>query len=233
MRYELKMHFPEAQCQAVVDKLMHGRFSICVKYPPRQVNNVYFDLPGFADYDANLRGDTARNKYRIRWYGALHGRVCRPTLERKHKEGNVGEKRSVLLPEFRFEAGFDYDQYLARLAGVDESNGEARRLISDLCLRRPTVVNSYQRRYLKTFDDIVTITVDAQQRFWLPDDALRENASARAATCGEIVVEYKFDEDKATLAEHMISDMGFRFDRNSKYVTGVRLLYEYESPYML
>ena len=42
-------------------------------YPPRRVNNVYFDDYRLVAYHENLMGDSARSKVRVRWYGeTLH-----------------------------------------------------------------------------------------------------------------------------------------------------------------
>ena len=38
-------------------------------FPDRIVNNVYFDTPDLAAFEANLWGAPERRKCRLRWYG--------------------------------------------------------------------------------------------------------------------------------------------------------------------
>jgi hypothetical protein len=67
-------------------------------YPPRSVNNNYFDSPALRDYHDHIQGVACRSKTRIRWYGSCGAAVERPVLERKIKQGAVGGKVSHPLP---------------------------------------------------------------------------------------------------------------------------------------
>lgn len=66
-------------------------------FPPRFVNNIYFDSKDFHNYGDNVIGTANRVKFRIRWYGEQFGYIKKPVLEIKIKKGLAGSKRHYPL----------------------------------------------------------------------------------------------------------------------------------------
>jgi SPX domain protein involved in polyphosphate accumulation len=66
-------------------------------YPPRRVNNLYFDTFDLGSLNDHLNGVGERSKLRFRWYGdgytAVHG-----ILELKHRSNRLGWKSYCPIP---------------------------------------------------------------------------------------------------------------------------------------
>ena len=68
-RFERKYHvqdLPEVEIEMWI-KRSPALFFEC--FPPRFINNIYFDTPDLSNYHENLSGQAARTKIRLRWYG--------------------------------------------------------------------------------------------------------------------------------------------------------------------
>ena len=68
-RFERKYHIQDLNLHEVE---MWVRRSPCLFrecFPPRYINNIYFDTPELDNYHENLGGQAARTKLRLRWYG--------------------------------------------------------------------------------------------------------------------------------------------------------------------
>lgn len=186
-------------------------------YPPRAVNNLYFDTPGLHHYHSHVAGAAERLKVRLRWYGPDATRAEHPVLEFKSKHGAVGRKASHALPALELDGGFPEG-----LAGVLRRQvGEAARPSLE-CLQ-PVLANRYQRRYFLSAGGACRLTVDTALEFAAPRlgfrlrPALPEQAPA-------LILELKYDVSRAAEAEEMAARFPFRLTRCSKYVLGVQTL---------
>ncbi len=183
----------------------------------RWVNNIYFDTPSFDHYHANVRGVANRVKCRIRWYGAPHGPIARPTLELKRKRGLVGHKESYALRPFDLDPGLD-----ARC--LFEKSDLPGPLRCDLASLRPVLMNRYRRRYFVSRDERYRLTLDAELGFRPPTRG-SVRSPLRVGRDGRVIVELKFGIGKEDEAARIATRFPFRMTRSSKYVVGVDALY--------
>jgi len=189
-------------------------------YPPRYINNIYFDHPLLDNYADNIDGSPLRNKIRLRWYSDLFGKVNQPTLELKIKDGLMGTKISYPFPEFVFEKGFS-EQSLQDL--IRSSTLPAEVLIP-LRSVEPVLVNRYLRWYLATPDRAFRITVDAKLTFYHLNKT-NNQFLFRQVDRRSIVVELKYQREHDPQADRISAGFPFRMTRSSKYVQGIERVY--------
>jgi hypothetical protein len=186
-------------------------------YPERPVNNLYFDTPTRRHYFDHVNGAACREKVRVRWYGAFHGRVERPRLEFKFRQGLLGGKTTHALPAFTVNGGFPR----AELAALWRDLPEAIRLrLSDA---EPVLANRYRRRYFVSADGHFRVTLDWALETW---DARATTRALRPARPDgpQLILELKYDAVHAPEAERIANAFPFRLTRCSKYVLGVECL---------
>jgi len=219
VRYERKFtatHVPVREIELLV-RLHPSLFRVA--YPPRDINNLYFDTLGMSSYREHTNGSANRRKTRIRWYGAAQGQVTKPVLEFKGKRGLVNFKRSENLPAFRFDGELNEEGLVAACRASDTP----LEVIDHLASRRPVLFNRYRRQYFETADRRVRLTIDYELRF----ADLGDRPQARQATFveeGLVVIELKYRRDDERHGGIAAAELPFRLDRLSKYVRGVQRL---------
>lgn len=215
-RYERKFLIEGLSAVQVEAAVRRNSALFFEEYAPRVVNNIYLDSPDLRHYRANVDGHCLRCKIRIRWYGAMLGRIERPVLEIKHKQGLLGTKSSApLLP-------FDLDEHL--------STASARTLLRDSpmpdSMRReldhvePVLINHYRRRYFRSADRQVRVTVDSElsfRRFHRHGNSYLDRATASRL----VVLEMKYSDKATSRAVEIANKFPFRMSRMSKYVFGL------------
>lgn len=186
----------------------------------RRVNNVYFDTLEQVAYHDNVAGTSERTKARVRWYGATFGALERPSLELKIKLGPLGRKlRYPIGPCALTETGGLAD--LARGLAAADLPG---RVAQWLRLQRPTLLNSYRRRYFRSNDGECRVTVDTDLRFFHPDP-VHTGFRGRRMDHRNAIVELKYAASvDLERARDVASAFGFRMTKSSKYVRGIELL---------
>ena len=147
-RYERKFlvdQLDERQLEALV-RLHPGLFY--EPYPPRFINNIYFDTPDMQSYHDNVDGVSKRLKLRMRWYGRLLGSVAKPVLEFKIKQDVVGWKVSFPLLPLEVDATLDQRRLRRSLLSSDIP-AEWQERLRDMA---PVLMNRYHRRYYVSRD---------------------------------------------------------------------------------
>jgi len=188
-------------------------------YPERPVNNLYFDTPGLRHYHDHVNGAASREKVRLRWYGEFHGRVERPRLEFKYRQGLLGGKTTHGLPAFSVNGGFDRDALGALWTRANLP--EATRL--QLRGVQPVLANRYRRRYFVSADGHFRLTLD-----WALEthDVRAASHAPRAVRHEELrlILELKYDTACGAEADRVANSFPFRLTRCSKYVLGLERL---------
>jgi len=190
-----------------------------VTYPPRQVNNVYFDTARYDGLNANLSGVGQREKLRLRWYGPHIDLISGGNLERKRKQGMAGWKEIVPL-ESEFDlAGTTWRAMMRDLRAAVAP--EARQWLDVFAV--PTLINHYWRVYYATPDDAVRLTIDTALCAYDQRAVARPNLTRRAHMSAAIVVELKSTPDDTNYRRLSSALAGFPapVDRFSKYVRGM------------
>jgi len=184
-------------------------------YPPRQINNVYFDTTALDAYAENLTGASARSKLRLRWYGATDAPQT-STLEVKRRRNRLGWK--LLYPGCAMDlAAEPWRRVLARLRGCIPPEG--RPWLDSHPV--PVLVNRYLRRYFESSDGHVRATLDYRQSVYDQRFSSRPNLRFQANIPDTVIVEIKFHRAHHALGSQAIAGIPIRVSRNSKYVIGL------------
>lgn len=222
-RYERKFE-ARAAGYAQLDLLirMHpGHFREA--YPPRHVNNVYFDTPGLTSFHDHVMGASCRSKLRLRWYGDECGHLSKPVLEVKQKVGHVGTKAQFALSPIDFDGTLEVDG-LCRNAMAGATSTE---VVERLARSRPTLLNRYRRKYYVSGDGRFRITIDMALSFRVINGyhhGFRNRFDARRL----IIVELKYGAEHDQDARDIGAGLPFRVSKLSKYIHGLVCLGRFE-----
>ena len=189
-------------------------------YPPRYINNLYLDTLNMGNYHANVSGVGERQKARIRWYGDLFGKITKPVLEFKVKDGLVGAKYSYPFPTFSFDTSFSQKGFQKLIANADlpdDVRWQLRGMSVVLC-------NRYYRWYYVTKDEKYRVTVDKEMRYYHIRQA-GNHFRHYFLDPKAIVVELKYARELDPYADRISGFFPFIVTRNSKYITGIEQVY--------
>ncbi len=219
-RYERKFFIDQLNLQEAMVLVKRHPAMFSEIYPPRYINNIYFDHPLLVNYSDNINGASIRKKARVRWYQDLFGNVARPTLEFKIKEGLMGTKISYPFPTFDFQKGFS-EIYFRDLIRSSSMPPETTYYLETV---EPVLVNRYRRWYLATPDKAFRITLDAELNYYhlkkTNNQFLFHQADRQS-----VILEIKYQREHDPLADRISSGFPFRMTRSSKYVQGIERVY--------
>lgn len=216
LRFERKFIAADASPAAILGLVRRHPALFRQAFPPRWINNLYFDSPGLRDYHDHIHGTAARAKTRIRWYGPLRGEIARPVLERKIKRGLVSGKGSYPLSPFALNGHLprpEIDRALEQATLPDALRWHLRTL-------EPTLVNRYHRHYFVSASGHLRLTLDTDLEFY---DARSAGGHLRRlnARAPRVIIELKYAPGHADEAAAAANALPFRVTRCSKYVLGV------------
>lgn len=215
-RHEVKFVAPPLDYARVESWIRMHPAGFHSPYPPRRVNNVYFDNHDLFAFDENLVGASRRTKVRLRWYGNTWT-PDRCTLEVKRRRNALGWKLSYRVGGFDFTAT-RWAELRADLRR--QLPAEARVwLDANPC---PVLINRYHRQYFESGDRRVRVTLDRDPEVYSQLETSRPNTTRRANLPATIIVECKFDWRDRRLGNAVIQGLPLRASRNSKYVIGVQ-----------
>ncbi len=184
------------------------------KYPPRLINNIYFDNPSYKNYHDSVQGISKRKKIRIRWYGDLNENIKNAQIELKYKNGVlVSKERTPLIP-FKLsdlEKPSKWHSILKKSQVPSAINIEIQEL-------NQIVLNRYYRKYFLTPDDNFRITIDSnmQSRMigWF-------NKNSRSSPSNKVVIELKYDQTADINVGKIFQLLPFTLGKNSKYLEAI------------
>jgi SPX domain protein involved in polyphosphate accumulation len=220
-RYERKFLVDEllpGQAEAVIK--LHPRL-FYAPYPPRFVNNLYFDTPDMENYYDNVNGAAHRRKVRVRWYGAPIGELNQPVLEIKVKDGLVGTKYAYRLAPFCLDQRCSSGDFKAWRLRSDLPENVRRELDN----QEVVLFNRYYRRYYASRDGHFRVTLDTEMAFYKANGVFGNAFIHRQVNYRELVVELKYEVDQEMQANRVAGYFPFRVTRNSKYVQGIERVY--------
>jgi SPX domain protein involved in polyphosphate accumulation len=212
MRYERKYRIEGVNKALILQSIKMHPASLSPIHQPRQINNIYFDTPGFITYKDNVVGQAQRRKFRVRWYGEHIRYVDHPKLEIKIRNNELGDKKIFDISNF----------HLSNLKTLTQK-------VNQLCpeaggMLRPVLLNSYQRQYFATKDQKFRLTLDDQLKY---SPLLYSSFFLKHLFQEEQVrvLELKYEAELEAQADRLSQYIPFRRTKNSKYVTGVELCY--------
>lgn len=214
-RYEVKFACPAGKQALLQAWIRSHRAGFRTAYPPRWVNNIYFDSYDWADLESNLAGVPERNKIRLRWYGhdfeAVQG-----VLELKQKDGAIGRK--IRLP---LQSTFDLTSITWRALLRDlrrEDLGPLKPLIDNRDV--PVIINRYRREYFLSADRLVRLTLDTDLSSYLQTFSPIPNLRRCEPGVALAVVEIKADASEGRRVSRVCSSLPSSVTAFSKYVSG-------------
>lgn len=216
LRYERKYLITNYTHQEVEQliKFHPARFSEI--YHTRHINNIYFDTLGMHHYYDNVEGASERLKVRIRWYGELMGNINQSTLEYKIKKGLLGKKKSYSLNPFVMDTSFDKLQ-IEKALHVNKVPMYVRDEVLSL---KPSLLNSYKRKYFLSADKKFRITIDYKLSYYEINYGSSHfiNKSFDYQTT---VLELKYDAAHEPEAKMVSDKFPFSITKSSKYLQGL------------
>lgn len=216
LRHERKFLITDYSAVEVEQILKYHPACFTEIYHQRQINNIYFDTPGFVSYYENIEGETDRIKARIRWYDDLFGKINNATLEFKIKKGLLGKKSFYSLSEFTLNEKFSKEQIVQAL-----NSDSVPKNIYDLMLSmQPALLNSYVRKYFISSDKQFRITLDKEMTFYRIS-YYGNTFLNKVIDHNSVVMELKYDSHLEDLAKETGSKFPFSMTKNSKYLQGI------------
>lgn len=216
-RYEVKIPLPAHFLSSVLTWVRLHPAHWRVAYPPRQVNNVYFDTATFTGLNANVDGVGERAKLRLRWYGDEMPRITDAHLELKRKQGMAGWKESAVVEGDFDLAALAWPAFLAALHRATAP--EARRWLDRFT--QPVLINTYHRAYYATPDGALRLTVDTDLRAYDQRPSSRPNLRRLAPTEARLIIELKAPIPDVARLSDALTHFPAPVDRFSKYVQGM------------
>ncbi len=218
-RYERKFLVTDMSYPAVEQQIRLHRSAFSPIYYPRYINNIYFDTPVFESFYDNVFGKGSRKKVRIRWYGDITGRVEKPIVEFKIREGMLGNKLSFPLVPFVVDQHLDIE----KLNQVFHDSNLPDWVFDVLVQLRPSLLNRYRRKYFMTFNSKFRLTIDNELQYF--GIGINNNNFLEKHRSEDIIVELKYDKKDDDLAPMVSNNLPFRLTKSSKYVNGIELLH--------
>lgn len=217
LRHEVKYVGYATELGTLRAWLRHSPERFIDAYPPRQVNNVYFDNFEFRAYSQNLAGVSERSKVRYRWYGEDR-HPGKGVLEVKRKRNLFGWKLRFPIDEPQWTDDSSWREIIATIRAELPLDGRLWLDQNPL----PALLNSYHREYYVSSDGAVRATIDTAQRVWDQRFARTPNLERAGALEDTVVVEFKFPREQRLRASRMFEGFPLRLGRHSKYMNGMR-----------
>lgn len=215
-RYERKFvlpreFLPDAEFLLKTDPLLFSQ-----TWPPRYVNSLYFDTWDLHCCTDHLQGVPHRLKVRIRWYGGMSGRIEKPFLELKIKQGGIGEKRLFPLPPFTLDASFNKETLSASLRGSSLPDYLKLDLASLNCL----LLCRYFRRYYLAAGKLCHANLDDELEYY-PIRNAPIPFTRRCPDNDNAILELKYPAEGDSGVEQITNRFPFRMAKHSKYLAGL------------
>ena len=188
-------------------------------FPPRQVNNVYFDSWDYRAYAENLAGISRRSKVRYRWYGAEPGPQT-GTLEVKHRRNQLGWKQRFNVDMRVWVPGWAWDD--VRSSILEQTTNGAKHWLDQA--PHAVFINRYRREYFVSGNGRVRATIDTEQRIFDQRMRAMPNLHVPSVSQDTLVLELKFAPEDRLTANRILADVPMRIGRHSKYMNAVRAI---------
>jgi len=216
LRYERKFYMADVPVSDVLKAVKINTAGFSEIFHIRQINNIYFDTPGFESYYDNVDGSYNRIKARIRWYGNTFGNATKPTLELKIKKGLLGHKHNVSLPDFVVDNSISKEKLINILSSALQG-GALKNYIKALS---PVLLNVYTRRYFISADNTVRLTVDLGMHYYKISN-FQNLFISKVDDASGIVMEMKYNVEDEEKVDKISNELPFLMTKNSKYLQGL------------
>ena len=219
LRYEVKMVVDAFFLGEVRSWIYTHTAAFAVAFPPRRVNNVYFDTLDRQFMIDHIDGVPSRAKIRFRWYGD-NWKVTAGQLEIKFKTARLGRKKvypflgSLDLTDCTWR---DFNQALAS-GLIGPSPGS----IFQLEMLHPSLINHYHREYFLSKDKLIRLTLDYGGIAYEQAFGLKPNLSRPQPSLDTLVIELKAPKSEHQRIAEVLSEFPQRCSANSKYLNALQ-----------
>jgi len=215
LRYEIKMVFEAQRLEEVRSWVLAHPAAFRAAFPPRQVNNIYFDTPDRRLADGHIQGVARRAKLRFRWYGntwvAPGGQ-----MEVKIKDGQLSQKLIQPITS-RLNLSAQHWREIIHALRI-ECPAKIARQFSYLS---PALINRYQREYFVCADGAVRLTLDYQLRAYDQAFGFAPNIRFPQPLLDNLIIEIKAPVEAHSQIASTLAAFPLRVTNNSKYITGL------------
>lgn len=219
LRYEVKLVVPTTALHKLQLAVRRHSSGFRVHYPPRRINNFYFDSPTLAAYSGSVQGAHERSKLRVRWYGVERRLPAAATVEIKRRRAGIGWKHRWKLKALESFMGSPPGVLLQT---VPEPGGRDLRELLGMRLR-PVLFNCYDRDYFISADNRCRLTIDSNLGFApYPGAKSRQTPRTDRLQHHLCVVELKAAAANRACVVRALDGLG-RSQRFSKYALGMEL----------
>lgn len=216
LRYERKYYISNVPTSEVLNAIKLNTAGFSEIYYERQINNIYFDTPGYESYYDNVDGSFDRLKARIRWYGSTFGSAKKPVLELKIKKGLMGYKKNFQLMDIHVDASITKEKLKkAMLSSIDDPA-----VAQYLSLMNPALLNVYTRKYFISSDQGIRLTMDTAMHYYKINNMNNLFLASVKDDTG-IVIELKYNIENEMNVNSVSAEFPFQMTKNSKYLQGL------------
>ena len=219
-RYEKKFIIQDLEPSEIYHLIKHNSAMFSEIFYSRRINNIYFDSINFKNYHEHLNGISQRIKIRVRWFGKTFGLIENPILEFKMKDGYLGEKRRFKLKPFILDKKICFKSLQKDI--FEKSNLPAE-IIEIIKMSKPTLLNSYKRKYFASVNKKIVITTDKDLIFY----KIKENHNnfiEKILDKNLQILELKYSAENDDEASKITQEFPFRITAISKYIQGIDFL---------
>jgi hypothetical protein len=217
-RYELKLVFDGLSSGAVRSLIRGHSYLFKEVYPPRQVNNIYFDSADLKLRDIHIQGAFQRYKIRLRWYHDIWS-FAGSQLEIKSKTGPLGLKVSFPISQEIDLGNHSWSEILNMIkSGLDP---EGQNLIGGT---HPVLINRYQREYYQSADRLIRITLDTKLQALDQTFGTRPNLSFYLPMRNLCILEIKADGRYHLEVARVLEEFPQYSSAMSKYINGTETI---------
>ena len=218
-RYEIKLVYCGLHLDEVTSWIHSHPFLFRREYPPRQVNNIYFDTPEMNLRFDHLQGIYSRYKFRLRWYHDTWV-IRNGTLELKHKSGRLGNKVSFQINNEIDLSALSWKLIQDRIR--PELTPDWKSLFDST---HPVLINRYLRQYYIDAEGLIRITLDTRQKAYYQGFRHQPNLSVKTPIRNTIVLEVKARKTHHQKVADVLAGFPLYSSAHSKYLEGIENLF--------
>lgn len=212
-RFELKIVARPTALSVLRSMVIAHPAGFVTAYPPRRVNNVYFDTFDLYSLQEHVSGMSQRSKIRFRWYGNTFKEVS-GHLEIKNKRDRLSWKDSAPINQTIDFETMSWQEITDRIR-----NGLPHDMRLAFDLRSfPIFINFYFREYYIAPSKNVRITLDYEHRAYEQWSFTYPQLNIPLPIPDAVIVEFKAESHERDNLAEIINEFPLRPTKNSKYV---------------
>ncbi|MCD6385442.1 polyphosphate polymerase domain-containing protein [Candidatus Sumerlaeota bacterium] len=218
-RYELKIVARHSALSVIRSMVMAHPAGFITAYPPRRVNNVYFDTFDLYSLQQHVSGVSQRSKIRFRWYGNSLKNVS-GRLEIKNKRDRLSWKISAPIND---TIDFETMSWQEIVTLIRRAVPPHLQVAFDL-RSVPVFINFYLREYYVSPTYNVRITLDYAHKAYEQWSSTFPQLHTPLLLPATVIIELKAEDHQRYNLAEILNDFPLRPTRNSKYVNCVHPL---------